>query len=93
MKIGKWVIELRLPWVIKKIPEYQMADYYKIYGQFCQILSSDAIPAGTAVMVAPNGLVSPRIEPNEILGWAISDSTLDAHGKHTVLIRLGGVSE
>lgn len=90
MKIGKWSINFRWPWVIEDIqlrPEY---GDYNHYGMFVKMIPSEAMPAGTAVMVAPDGMVSPAVDPDKSIGRAISGSFIGADGAHTVVIRLDG---
>jgi len=92
MRIGKWIINFRLPWIIEDIQECPTYPDYRTFGQFIKVIPSEAIPAGTAVMMAPDGQVSPTADLDEYIGRAISDSTIDSNGKHTVVIRLEGAS-
>jgi MoaA/NifB/PqqE/SkfB family radical SAM enzyme len=90
MKIGKWSINFRWPWVIEDIQFRPEAGDYNHYGMFCKMIPSEAIPAGMAVMIAPDGKVAPRTPHNEVVGYATADSIMDIDGKHSVVIRLGG---
>ena len=90
MRIGKWIINLRLPWVVTRVTPTEIG--ISMMGGFVKMISSEAIQEGMAVMVTSDGRVSPRTPENEILGCAMDDSVIDSDGKHTVVIRLGGVS-